>query len=884
TLRDRFADWDEFKQHRARTLKAEAGLFERVYLTDDGTLENYRKYALTYSDHMTPKLISEVTKRELAEASVTDELEMWSALEARYPFAWAKALNKEAKRGVVLFKIQQAVRANTKYAFNQLSAEYAEAPQALKYEITNAECTWILDQIRLLSDTRQPIKGEQAIYLMRRMRMSQDCVDRVQSASTKLVESAATAGLWLNRILRRVGESTNRPSLAVMGRVDEASEVWRTAQSSNRVEAVQTVIDWYPDLATAAEADRQLVKLAELASKRESRMKVRVHATQSRRRNRQMSLLSLQDRFHGQVEVTKQNLRLSYDNSAQEPSVVVSVKPSTVNYAWFGGRLATPKDVESFRSMWIEYKRYYSIYDRTLKAGVVTKRKRRLRWKEFNDLDRLVEQLGQATRNATLDLVSAVSKALTRRSIGTKVFYFGTPESDFLFSDCRQSDSLAKQACQRKILSSFQRKPLDTISQQLGILPISESKGTSLGAQFAQLGMTSLPIEALDGDGPHGARTFEVLYSHTKPAELKPPDFEWSPELVWHWADEQESASASKADAATAESTTSEQSDGLINGTLKVFSSKTGEVGVVTSEQTKSKVLYLPGDNTRWRLVSTIPDSNSRTVLYASVVMAEEMKVIRVVFPDMTMDWHLGGKVWRTSRTIQGVSDVPTDPSVLSLPSAGQVWGLPNRMGVAIMADPKDGVWRTFNGGISWVHSEKGRRFSQLRGYYRHNAMICAHVTVVDSNVTGVECSSDDGLSWQRLLTGTQPIRLVQRGDEMVVMYGNRALRLAYLIDEGKIRRDLLFVGHDQRLSQTGQWFGNVLKDRVSKSKDRLLVSHPLVPPVSQPPGEPKPPVQGLSMKRVSAELFDQNPEVKLDSSHWRYAILGPVNNAPVSD
>jgi len=333
TLRDRFADWDEFKQHRARTLKAEAGLFERVYLTDDGTLENYRKYALTYSDHMTPKLISEVTKRELAEASVTDELEMWSALEARYPFAWAKALNKEAKRGVVLFKIQQAVRANTKYAFNQLSAEYAEAPQALKYEITNAECTWILDQIRLLSDTRQPIKGEQAIYLMRRMRMSQDCVDRVQSASTKLVESAATAGLWLNRILRRVGESTNRPSLAVMGRVDEASEVWRTAQSSNRVEAVQTVIDWYPDLATAAEADRQLVKLAELASKRESRMKVRVHATQSRRRNRQMSLLSLQDRFHGQVEVTKQNLRLSYDNSDQESSVVVSVKPSTVNYA-----------------------------------------------------------------------------------------------------------------------------------------------------------------------------------------------------------------------------------------------------------------------------------------------------------------------------------------------------------------------------------------------------------------------------------------------------------------------------------------------------------------------------------------------------------------------
>ena len=42
------------------------------------------------------------------------------------------------------------------------------------------------------------------------------------------------------------------------------------------------------------------------------------------------------------------------------------------------------------------------------------------------------------TRSVTLDLISAASKALTRRSIATKVLYLGTTESDIVFSDCEQ--------------------------------------------------------------------------------------------------------------------------------------------------------------------------------------------------------------------------------------------------------------------------------------------------------------------------------------------------------------------------------------------------------------------------------------------------------------
>ena len=149
-----------------------------------------------------------------------------------------------------------------------------------------------------------------------------------------------------------------------MGRDDEAASFWASAQSSNRVQTVQSAINWYPDLALAAAADRQLVTLAGLKKQRQSRIKVKVHATQSRRRNEQMSLVSLHDRFHGLVASTKHNLRLSDDNGNRELPAVVSVKPSTVNYVWFGGRLATSEAFESFRSMWINYKRYFSIYGR----------------------------------------------------------------------------------------------------------------------------------------------------------------------------------------------------------------------------------------------------------------------------------------------------------------------------------------------------------------------------------------------------------------------------------------------------------------------------------------------------------------------------------------
>ena len=220
-----------------------------MYLTDKGTLENYRKYALTYPEHMTPELINEVSERELAEASTVDELETWLALETRYPFAWAKDLNSKARGGVLSVKIQQAARTNTKHAFKQLRIEYASASETLKIQITNAECNWILSQIQMLSDTRQPIQADQAIYLMRRMSMSQNCVDMVQSASAKLVASDPAPGLWLNRILRRVSGLTAGPSLAVMGRDDEAASFWASAQSSNRVQTVQSAINWYPDLA-----------------------------------------------------------------------------------------------------------------------------------------------------------------------------------------------------------------------------------------------------------------------------------------------------------------------------------------------------------------------------------------------------------------------------------------------------------------------------------------------------------------------------------------------------------------------------------------------------------------------------------------------------------
>ena len=97
------------------------------------------------------------------------------------------------------------------------------------------------------------------------------------------------------------------------------------------------------------------------------------------------------------------------------------------------------------------------------------------------------------------------------------------------------------------------------------------------------------------------------------------------------------------------------------------------------------------------------------------------------------MDWHLERKVWHDPGSIKGISG--DDGAV----KAGLAW-------VGKFGDFRSherscklipmAMFGGFNGGISWQHSEKERRFSKLK-YYRYNSLICAQVTVVASELIG---------------------------------------------------------------------------------------------------------------------------------------------------
>ena len=88
-------------------------------------------------------------------------------------------------------------------------------------------------------------------------------------------------------------------------------------------------------------------------------------------------------------------------------------------------------------------------------------------------------------------------------------------------------------------------------------------------------------------------------------------------------------------------------------------------------------------------------------------------------------------------------------------------------------------------------------------------------------------------------------------------------------------------MGKSRRLSQTGDWFGQRLRNRIQIAKDRLLVSRALTASQSvSKRGEEEPFGSPLPMVRASSDLFSLPNQAPDAASMWTYAIIGHISHA----
>jgi hypothetical protein len=309
-----------------------------------------------------------------------------------------------------------------------------------------------------------------------------------------------------------------------------------------------------------------------------------------------------------------------------------------------------------------------------------------------------------------------------------------------------------------------------------------------------------------------------------------------------------------------------------------------GEVAIVTAKGMTERPVYVRLKDAEWRLHESVPIRAQDTVLHAAFIHIEGLDVVRVL--SSNQDVHdlriVDGKWQEHSRSVRLKAE-PDGTDLAKVSTFGtSPLGLKHRGRIVLTPDSSEGLWRSLDGAQSWTHDHKGRRFEQLGQYHDGSVMICARVVMLDSNLKGIECSQDDGLTWQRLFSTVKPVSLSQSQGELAVTYEGLTLRLGRLIDKGQIRSELLFLGKTGRLSQTGQWFGRQLEQRVNAAKDRLLVSRPLQ---SISKGDDDTSGEGLNrvlpMLSASSDVLELPTTTSHTNTTWGYVIIGSITHSP---
>lgn len=886
-LRARFVDWAEFKAHRKALLQTEADHYVKTLLKPGAPLDMHRTYALTYPNLMSPELIAQLAQLELARSVELDDLAGWQALEIRYSSDWAMPLKTEARSGVLSMKIRAAVQANTQHAFDELNAEYAASTPRLTSEIAQAQCRWILSEIRGLTDMRQATRRDKALRLLALMDQEAGCGGLVSDIASNLSMAASGGDIWANRILRRLNELESSTLTAPLDREQEASAFWALTQGTDRVANLKDVLDWYAHSEFGLVADQKLVALARSERGRLDRIQTEVRAYQAGRRGRSTSLVNLNDRFHGPVAVHVDNVELVGTKKTRIAAKVISVKPVGKSHVWFTGQISNVESRSTFRTELMKFKRYYSLYDTGLATGVVTQRGRRVRWEKVMQTDDLLDALSTAQSRVIPNALPKLSKSLVRRAIATRVFHIADSEQMGVGGQaCSSMTGPGQIECEATALQALGLQPQVGASQQLGLLMKPDEALRNWSDAFEQLGIGTASLSAFEAFGAKLARASKVKTRGPNRGGDETVQLAWQPEYVWHWGTDEEAPESDKKAAkkvVAADLSTPQVPWKTAEGTMvQHFSNLLGDVAVVSTQKGAKRQLYTRNNGGAWSMVALVPVGQSHGIMYASLVKFEGRDTVRVLSTNHEVfDWLMITQKWQgNAKFVHIKSGVSEGKPMASSTSVPFVLGLNNRARIVLTADVSGGVWRSIDAGKHWTHAHVGRRFEQLNQYHQNSSMICARITVLISNLKGIECSQDDGLTWQRYLSTVKPISLTQRHGELVVDYEGLSLRLGRLIDKGRVRGELLFVGKSRRLSQTGDWFGQRLRSRVRMAKDRLLVSRSLQAGLSVPDGAVKEPFSSpLSMVRVSSDLFSLPVQASEAASMWTYAIIGHISH-----
>jgi len=287
-----------------------------------------------------------------------------------------------------------------------------------------------------------------------------------------------------------------------------------------------------------------------------------------------------------------------------------------------------------------------------------------------------------------------------------------------------------------------------------------------------------------------------------------------------------------------------------------------GLVTIVRDAKSSSREVFVRDTKTGWFAPLMLEYDQPEAIIFAQRLTRKGQETVCLMTAKTQWCAALTDAVWETQEV-----RVPKDHAF-----NGEVIALRHRPRVLLVASTRGGFLRSIDGGRSWRKTQSKGSYGPL-GYFgpKVDRLVCAH-TAISKTLNGIDCSNDDGRTWQSFLRSRKPVRFESIEGELVVFVDDQALRLVRLLDRGTVKDALLFVGKERRLSKTGKWFVDRLEAPLRTTGDELLVSR-TIRPIAE--GEEAKANQSLRLQPIGNQLVERW-RFKIPSNRiWNYAIVG---------
>lgn len=819
-FRSRFADWAEATGLMKEALPLEASAFRAERLNGSDDLSEYRAYATIYPDQMAdPELVETLTRLETAAAKRVDTKETWTELEARYTADWSSPIIAAARLGRLNVEIGDARQSNTRQAFAELRARYEEVA-GFPMRIRQAECEWVVNDLKTQIEMRQPLRQGTASYLIRDLMGHEQCDKKVLAEQLFFRDAAVGSDIWANRILRVLASRFSNVS-PPLSKSEEAQLAWRIAKSAQRMAPLLDILVWYPSASFAEEADERLLKLREIKAGVEDRIQPFVWGVRTKKRTRHLTLISLVDRYLGPVAVESGGLRWMDTKSLQTRRAAVKRVGSF--HVWVNGESKDENSDSVIRQMLTGMKRYFSIADRKLNLGSFYSRSRRIKWKKSRRTEELLAQLKDQKKIATVEVLERAADALAKRPLSTMLVHIGGAQKRYGDYDAAACEATEKDStvCGARWLSRAERsaKPLSPLRR--GVTTSAQDQTWS--RMHRALGFESTDVDTMKSIGARLSKAARVDVTLKRKQVFKPtdlrvvPQYYWLPETTAVAHDATDKTSAKSPETEAPGSATSVPWVQKPNTSVQRFKGNWGEVSVVQQGSAAFKAVFLKPGAGDWLPLGTIALSGSDVIRFAQISSEGAAPQLCVLSDLVQSCVSTRGGTWK---------QVP-----ITVPKGHRfgrfITSLKRRPLMLLASSDSGGLLRSIDGGRTWrLRAQKGVFSSVVSLGYAHRPLLCAHAQFL-GGLNGVDCSWDDGLTWTPYFRSREPVQMHTGTSELVVGVGQQRFRLVRLIDRGSVQEALLFVGSERKLSKTGRDFLAALRGSLNDSRDWLITSSP---------------------------------------------------------